>query len=257
MCGRFVQTFSWGDLQARLQEFGVVVLNVGEGVQEHPARYNIAPTQPVIVIHDNVDVQGDMKAELMRWGLVPAWVKDPREFSVLFNARSETILEKPSFRGGLRHHRCLIPASGYYEWTKAPDGSKQPHYITASDGQPIMFAGIYSTWMGPSGEELDSTAIITTASNADVEHVHDRMPVMIAPENLKDWLDVREISEKEANKMLKQAPLGYLVSHPVSKAVGSNRSEGPNLIEEIALDVAEPENPKPSKKVGAGQGELF
>jgi putative SOS response-associated peptidase YedK len=121
----------------------------------YPPRYNIAPTQPIPVVWEQ---QGRRTAQLVRWGFVPGWVKDPREFPLLINARSEGMAEKPAFRDALKHQRCVIPASGYYEWMKRPDGSKQPYYITEADGRTMAFAGLYSTWMGPEGEEIDTAA---------------------------------------------------------------------------------------------------
>ena len=135
MCGRFTYKMTWRQIHDLLEEFSVAVDAVGEGVTEHPARYNIAPTQPIIVIFESRDGGIKREARLMRWGLVPSWVKDPREFSLIINARVETIMEKPSFRGGIQHHRCLIPASGYYEWRTGPDGKKQPFHITPKGRQ--------------------------------------------------------------------------------------------------------------------------
>lgn len=261
MCGRFTYENTWPEIVEYLKEMGVAMQEVGQGVAEHPPRYNIAPTQPIITLRQDIDPPRQLKAELMRWGLVPTWVKDPTQFSLIINARAETIREKPSFRGGLRHHRCLIPASGYYEWHRSPDGSKQPHHITSKDGTPMMFAGIYASWMGPSGEEIDTTAIITVPANDTLKHIHDRMPVLIAPEDMGNWLDVENFSENDAAKLLRPAPVEMVVSHPVSKAVGSNRSEGPKLIEPITLDEDVPpskpiKSPKPPKKPSP-QGELF
>lgn len=251
MCGRFTYQMTWKEIHDLLQEFFAALDTFGDGVADHPARYNIAPTQPVVVIHQN---NGKGEARLMRWGLVPVWVKDPRKFSLIINARVETIREKPSFRGGLAHHRCVVPASGYYEWRTGLDGKKQPFYITASHGGPLMMGGIYSTWMGPDGEEVDTVAIITMPANTDIAGIHDRMPALLPGNRLADWLDVRAISAEDAFQMLVPAPEGTLNAWPVSTRVNSNHNDDPELIEPVS---AEKPSPPERPKKAAGQGELF
>lgn len=141
-----------------------------------PPRYNIAPTQPVpVVILEN----GVRHFRLMRWGFVPSWVKDPRKFTLLINARAETVQEKPAFKHAIRRRRCLIPADGYYEW-QSSGGRKQPYFIYPRMGSPIGFAGIAETWMGPNGEEMDSVAIITAEATTGMSVLHHRVPVTIA-----------------------------------------------------------------------------
>jgi putative SOS response-associated peptidase YedK len=251
MCGRFTYKMTWKQLHDLLEEFAIAVEELGEGVTEHPARYNIAPTQPIIVLFED---RGRRTARLMRWGLVPHWVKDPRAFSLIINARVETILQKPSFRGGLQHHRCLIPASGYYEWLTLPDGTKQPFYFAPKDGKPLLFGGLYSTWLGPTGEEIDTGAIITVKANADTAKVHERMPALIPHDMLDDWLSIDRIGPKQALRILAPAPEGALDIVPVSKKVNSNRTDGPNLIEPLRQN--ESKKPEAAKKAGR-QGELF
>ncbi len=254
MCGRFTYRMTWRQLHDLLEEFAVAVEELGEGVAEHPARYNISPTQPIIVIFENYDRAFRREARLMRWGLVPSWVKDPREFSLIINARVETILEKPSFRGGMAHHRCLIPASGYYEWCTLPDGGKQPFYFAPKDGRPLLFGGLYSTWMGATGEQIDTSAIITVPANEDARAVHDRMPALIPHDMLDDWLSIDRVGPAEALRILAPAPEGALDITPVSTRVNSNRTEGAELIEPLSAD--SPEKPTAAKKAG-GQEELF
>ncbi len=256
MCGRFTYKMTWRQIHDLLEEFSVAIDTLGEGVVEHPERYNISPTQPIVVIFEE---RGKREARLMRWGLVPTWVKDPREFSLIINARVETIMEKPSFRGGMQHHRCLIPASGYYEWRTGPDGKKQPFYITPKDGKPLMLGGVYSTWLGATGEEIDTTAIITGPANADTRFVHERMPAMIPHKMLDDWLAVARVGPKEAMRILAPAPEGSLELTPVSTRVNSNRNEGPELIKPLSEQKPEPPKPASRKVAGSagGQGELF
>ena len=145
-------------------------------VDDFPPRYNIAPTQPVLIARP--DPKGARELRLVRWGLVPSWVKDPREFTTLINARAETASDKPSFRGAMRHRRCLVPADGFYEWTGAR-GSKQPHFIRLNDSRLFAFAGLSETWLGADGSEIETMAILTTGANGDMARIHDRMPVII------------------------------------------------------------------------------
>lgn len=263
MCGRFTYRYTWKQIHDLLEGFGAALDKVGQGVEEHPFRNNIAPTQPIIVVRTDPDTN-ERRADLMRWGLVPSWVKDPREFSLIINARVETILQKPSFRGSLRHRRALVPASGYYEWQKRADGAKQPHYITRADGGPMWFAAIYADWLGPTGEEISSTAIVTVPANPEMEHLHPRTPAIIPNELVRDWLDIAKVSEKDAHAMLRSAPLGQFQHHPVSTRVNSARNEGEDLIAEIKPGATPRENKEPDeikqtpkKRKKGGQLDLF
>src|SRR5436853_7309211 len=139
--------------------------------QNFPPRYNIAPTQPVPVVRI---AEGERHFALVRWGLVPAWVKDPRAFSLLLNARAESINEKPAFRNAMKRRRCLIPADGFYEWRQAGN-IRRPHVVRPVGGGPIAFAGLWETWMGPNGEEMETAAIVTTQASADIAPIHPRM----------------------------------------------------------------------------------
>lgn len=263
MCGRFTYRYTWKEIHDLLEGFGAALAKVGEGVEEHPFRNNIAPTQPIIVVRTDPDTK-QRRADLMRWGLVPTWVKDPREFSLIINARVETILQKPSFRGGLRHHRAIVPASGYYEWQKLPDGRKQPQYITRADGEPMWLAAIYADWLGPSGEEISTTAIITVPANPEMEHLHPRTPALIPNEFVRDWLDIANVGEKAAHAILRSAPFGQFEHHPVSTRVNSARNEGEDLIAEVtneddqkAATAEGDEAKKPKKRKNSGQLDLF
>src|SRR5438309_8226762 len=176
MCGRFVIT---SPPEALRQIFGYLEQ------PNFPPRYNIAPTQPVpVVILEN----GGRHFRLMRWGLIPSWVKDPRKFSLLINARSETVLEKPAFKNAIKRRRCLIPADGYYEW-RSSDDRKRPYFIHRGDGAPIGLAGVAETWVGPNGEELDTVAIVTARASPELAVLHHRVPVAIAPDDFDCWLD--------------------------------------------------------------------
>src|SRR6266478_2183660 len=164
-------------------------LRQGVGYMEDhnfPPTHKIAPTQPmpVILIHEN----GVRPFRLMRWGLLPGWVEDPRQFSLLFNARAETVMEKPAFKNAMKRRRCLVPADGYYEW-QASEKRKRPHFVYRRDGSPIGLAGLAETWIGPNGEELDTVAIVTAPASADLAVLHPRVPVTIARGDFDHWLD--------------------------------------------------------------------
>lgn len=193
----------------------------------------------------------------MRWGFVPNWVKDPREFSLLINARAETMAEKPSFRDAVRHSRCIVPASGYYEWMKGPDGKRQPYYITMEDDSPMIFAGLYSNWAGPDGEEVDTACIVTVEPNLEISSVYDRMPAMLTGDAVDMWLNTRDFDITAARQLALPLPPGSLKYHPVGKAVGRADVDGPELIRPITPEEAEAEAAaavKPKKKVAAGGG---
>jgi putative SOS response-associated peptidase YedK len=224
---------------------------------DYPPRYNITPTQPIVAI---VERQGRRTAELFRWGLVPGWVKDPREFSLLINARSESMADKPSFRDALRNSRCIVPATGYYEWMKGADGQRRPYYITSSETETMAFAGLYSTWAGPNGEEVDTVCIVTVDPNLEISGVYDRMPAILRGQAAIDaWLNTREVDVKEAVGLAVSSPPGTMKYHPVSKAMGKATSEGPELIVPLSAEqaAAEAETARPRKKAASGQLDLF
>ena len=176
MCGRFVIT---SPPQALRQIFGYAEQ------PNFPPRFNIAPTQPIpVVITEN----GVRHFRLMHWGLLPAWVKDPRKFTLLINARAETVKERPAFKNAIQRRRCLIPADGYYEW-QTSEQHKRPYFIHRGDGSPIGLAGVAETWIGPNGEELDTVAIVTAPASADLAALHHRVPVTIPPEHFELWLE--------------------------------------------------------------------
>lgn len=195
-----------------------------------PPRYNIAPTQPAAIVR--LDHRGGRELALVRWGLVPSWVKDPREFTTLVNARSESAAEKPSFRAALRHRRCLVPADGYYEWTGRA-GEKQPHLISLRAGGPMALAGLYENWLGADGSEFESMAILTTAANSAVSFIHDRMPVILAPEAFDTWLDCSPGTAEPVLGLMRPAPEGLLTTVQVSRKLNNPRNEGPEVQEVV------------------------
>jgi putative SOS response-associated peptidase YedK len=222
--------------------------------------FNIAPTQPIPVVRT---WEHRRQFALMRWGLMPAWVKDPKNFTLLINARGETAAEKPAFKNALKRRRCLIPADGFYEW-KSMDGRKQPYALIAREG-PIAFAGLWETWMGPNGEEVDTAAIVTTAASRDIEHIHNRMPVVIRPEHFEPWLDCLNVDAGEVAPLMAPAPEGVFECVEISSAVNKVANDGADLLLPItdAQRAAEMPVPKPAPvrraKVAedSGQGSLF
>jgi putative SOS response-associated peptidase YedK len=189
---------------------------------EYLERYNIAPTQsmPVVVAHD-----GNRELEIMRWGLIPSWSKDPKTQSLLINARAETIQEKPSFRSSFKKRRCLVPADGFYEWTKR-DSGKVPYWIHMTDEGLFAFAGIWSEW-GKGEDSLRSFSIITTEANSKLKSLHDRMPVIIGPENYAAWLDS---AQKDPASLLNAYPSEQMAYHEVSLRVNSPKNDDPECL---------------------------
>ena len=152
---------------------------------EFDPRYNMAPTTNIVVIHDGEEGRA---GSMMRWGLIPWWFKGPGKPPLLHNARSETVHEKKLFRASFHRQRCIIPASGFYEWQQLPDGWKQPFYISSRDGNPLSFAGIWDSALMGEGERFDSCAMLTTDCNALMQPIHDRMPVVLAAHDWDTWL---------------------------------------------------------------------
>jgi putative SOS response-associated peptidase YedK len=192
-----------------------------------PPRYNVAPTQPVPVVR--VD-EGRRRFVLMRWGLIPSWAKDPRTFTLLINARGESVNEKAAFRMAMRRRRCLLPADGFYEWRQVGvGGEKQPFYVRPRAGGPMAFAGLWETWSGPNGEEMDTAAIVTTTANRTLASIHPRMPVVVAPDAFDFWLDSR-IDGETAAALITPAPENFFEAYPVSPAVNRFANDAPELI---------------------------
>jgi putative SOS response-associated peptidase YedK len=213
-------------------------------------RYNVAPTQPILAIWED---HGERAGHLARWGFVPHWVKDPREFPLLVNARAEGIATKPAFRDALRRQRCIVPASGYYEWRTDGPRAKQPFYITMADDIPMALAGLWSSWAGPNGEEVDTVATITVDANAQLSVIHDRMPAILVGDEIEAWLDTAHLGS-EAAQLAHQLPDGVLKFHPVSKRVNSARDDDEGLIEPI---VEEKREEAPAAEQTEGQLKLF
>jgi putative SOS response-associated peptidase YedK len=234
MCGRYLMTSS-PEAMRRLFRY--------PEQPNFPARYNVAPTQPIPVVRLNA---GKRQFALLRWGLIPAWVKDPRAFSLLINARADSVIDKPAFRHAMKRRRCLIPADGFYEW-KEEGGRKRPHVVRPKDRGPVAFAGLWECWTGPNGEELETAAIITTDASASLHHIHHRMPVIVPPEAFDFWLDCTNVDALSAAVVLTSAPDGLMEAYEISDAVNRVANDAPELLEpltaeQIAAALAEPES---------------
>lgn len=216
MCGRYVLAATPEELQAL---FGYLDADV----VDFPPRYNIAPTQPIAIVRM---LHAARRFTLVRWGLVPGFVKEPRKFGLLINARSESAETNGAFKWALRYRRCLVPASGFYEWQKGEDKRSQPFFVRPADGGVIAFAGLWETWLGADGSEIDSGCILTTAANANVVPIHDRMPVVIAPEDYERWLR----SEESVSDLLRPPPDDSMEAIAVSDRVNAARNDDPGLI---------------------------
>jgi putative SOS response-associated peptidase YedK len=254
MCGRFVITSAPAALR---QTFGY------NEQPNFPPRYNIAPTQPIpVVLADN----GTRHFRLMRWGLLPAWVQDPRKFTLLINARAETVQNKPAFKTAIKRRRCLIPADGYYEW-QVFEQRKRPHFIHRRDGDAFGLAGLAETWTGPNGEELDTVAIVTAPASADFAVLHHRVPVTIRPSDFDRWLDCRAYDPESVMALLTAPREGEFVWHEVSTRVNRVANDDAQLILPITAEEMAAEESKPVKKAAPrkaasvssddGQGSLF
>jgi len=219
VCGRFTLTVDPADLQDAFPEFTFP--------GQFAARFNIAPTQPVLVIPN--DSAG--RADFFVWGLIPSWAKDPSIGAHMINARAETLAEKPSFRSAYRYRRCLILADGFYEW-QAQVGSKVkiPHYIRLKSGRPFAFAGLWGDWHAPDGSQIKSATIITTQPNELIARLHNRMPVILPPDTYARWLDPAPRQPANLQGLLAPYPAEAMSAHPVSTLVNSPANDLPECI---------------------------
>lgn len=223
MCGRYSLTASPEDVRAL---FGYI------DQPNFPARYNIAPTQPVATV---IQAHGQRRFHLVRWGLIPSWVKDPASFTLLINARAETAAEKPSFKTAMKHHRCLFPVSGFYEWRRTSEG-KQPFYITPADGGLMAVAGLWETWSDPDGGDMDTGAMLTTQSNKMMSQIHHRMPVIIKPESFDAWLDTGTVPVRNVKQLMLPIEDDYLKAVPVSDRVNKVANDDPDVQAPVILE---------------------
>jgi putative SOS response-associated peptidase YedK len=223
MCGRYTlinvakitQAFPW----------------IHEHISDDVSRYNIAPTQPILAVTNN---HAD-RLEHLHWGLIPSWAKDPAIGNRMINARAETLAEKPAFRTALRRRRCLVPADGFYEWKKDPDGkTKTPMHVRMKDAGVFAFAGLWDVWRSPDGSVLPSCTLITTEPNELMKDIHDRMPVIIKREDYQRWLDANERDPADLTELLKPYPASEMEARPVSKTVNNPKNDSPACIESMS-----------------------
>lgn len=209
-----------------------------------PPRYNIAPTQPVPVVRTSRNERGESERHfvLVRWGFLPSFVKDPKDFPLVINARSETVLEKPSFRNAMRRRRCIFIADAFYEWLRDKSARGRtpaiPYLIRRRDGAPMAFAGLWENWSGPNGEEVETACILTTHANATMAAVHDRMPVILEPENFDLWLDNEEADVNDAAALMRPAEEDVLELFEISTAVNAVRNDGPEIQAPVKISVS-------------------
>ncbi|OFW71916.1 MAG: hypothetical protein A2W02_01690 [Alphaproteobacteria bacterium RBG_16_64_48] len=195
-----------------------------------PARYNVAPTQAIAVVA--LDREGVRRFRLMRWGLLPGFVKDPKQFPTLINARSEEVLEKPSFRHAMRFRRCLVPADGFYEWT-GPKGERRPFLLRPREARLIAFAGIYERWRDADGVEIDTVAILTCPANGTIGLLHDRMPVVLPLQHFAAWLDVKGTPAETAANLLQPAPDALLEAIEMHPKINDSKRDEPGIQEPL------------------------
>jgi putative SOS response-associated peptidase YedK len=219
MCGRFTLTADLDQLEERFSFHGTNL--------SFKPRYNIAPSQPVLTVINN---EGENRAGLLRWGLIPAWAKDPAIGDRMINARAETVAEKPSFRRALQKRRCLVLADGFYEWKK--EGKKKtPMYIALKSHEPFGFAGLWETWKSSTSETIHSCTIITTTPNALMESIHNRMPVILPHEAEAVWLDRTIEDPQRLLPLLAPYPAKAMEAYVVSALVNSPRNDLPACVE--------------------------
>ena len=222
MCGRFGLSYP----RSRLIDW-----YRARAMPEYEFRYNIPPTADIVAIRD--DEEG-RTGSLMRWGLIPWWAKDGKKAPLLHNARSETITAKPVFKTCFYRRRCIIPATGFFEWQRLPDGRRQPFYISSKDGNPLSFAGIWDT-ARLEGIKVDSCAIITTDCNALMQPIHDRMPVILGEGDWDTWLNPDVLSDEVLLPMLKPFAPDLMQLWAVSPAVGNVANQGEELIRPVFM----------------------
>ena len=222
MCGRFTQTASPAVIA---QEFGVTVPPL------LTPRYNIAPSQPVATIRIEPDTT-TRQLVLLRWGLIPSWAKDPKIGHQCINAKAETVAEKPSFHAAFKARRCLVIATGFYEW-QIQGKAKQPMWIGLKSHRPFAFAGLWEQWQPPDGTAIESCTILTTEPNELLRPIHNRMPVILAPTAYDQWLDPAVKQTTSLQALLRPYPSEELLAYPVSTLANNPRHDAPDCLEPL------------------------
>lgn len=224
MCGRFTNAAKKEQIR---KEFQALVNN---STPDNP-RYNITPSQMIDAVFEP---ETERILSQLKWGLIPHWAKDAAIGNRMINARAETLTEKPSFREAFKSRRCVIPASGFYEWQKKGTGGKQPFYFYLKDRDVFGFAGLWESWIDKTtGEELETCTIITTEANDVLKPVHDRMPVILKPESYDEWLDAKGTNTDRLQKLLVPYSADEMDSHPVSRSINIPDSNSSELIKPL------------------------
>jgi len=225
MCGRFKLSASGAKI--------VQAFRIASHIDLLP-RYNIAPGQDIATIRWQPETK-ERGLVMLRWGLVPAWAKEAKIGYSLINARAETLTEKPSFREAFRKRRCLIPADGFYEWRQVNAKRKQPYAITMKDSCIFAFAGLWEQWQDKvTGEIIESCTVITTAPNEICAPIHDRMPVILAPQNYAAWLGEESATQDQLTSILKPYPADRMTTYPIAPQIGTAKNDSPLLAEPMA-----------------------
>ena len=247
MCGRFALVQGPETVE---EAFGL------DRLDPFPPRYNIAPTQPILIVTAGERPQlgsnvTGRRALLARWGFVPSWVKDTAQFPLLINARAETAAAKASFKSAMRHRRVLVPASGFYEWKGTGRKDARPYWVRPKGGGVVAFGGLMETYAEPGGAEIDTAAILTCEANSQIAHIHHRMPVVVRPEHFSRWLDCVGNEPRDVADIARPVEPGFFEAIPVSDLVNKVANSGPALQEPVeAVEVP------PERKEG-GQLSLF
>lgn len=254
MPGRFALLAKKDDVEA---QFGVMV------DADFPPRYNISPTQPIMLVMAGETPplgsnRPDRVATLVRWGFIPSWTKDPLNFPMMINARSETAHVKPTFRIAMEHRRALLPVSGFYEWRKLGDGRKQAYWICPRDGRMIAFGALMESWVSGDGSQMDTAAILTTDTNAAIAPIHDRLPLVIHEADYQEWLDCKRNRAKDVKHLLKPVVDDFFEAIAISDKINNARYFGTDVLQAVEeLSALEPaplkktakpkKSPKPKK----------
>jgi putative SOS response-associated peptidase YedK len=225
MCGRFYLDVPKDEFLAHYQLVDAPILP--------PRRYNIAPSQDILAVRA-ID-SGERTVSLLHWGLIPSWSKEEKSHFSMINARAETVASKPAFRAAFKRRRCLIPASGFYEW-QPQDHYKQPYAICMKDNELFSLAGLWEHWESPEGKLIESCSIIVTNANAVLKPIHDRMPVILAPEDYETWLDPENHDTDSLSELLTPYSSGKMKAYPVSRKMNDPSHDEHDCIEPITAD---------------------
>ena len=224
MCGRFTYEYTWQEIHDLYQ---LTLPYLQSNLQPS---WNVCPTQTVPIVRRRSE--DGRVAEMARWGLIPFWCKDLKEMKLTtINAKAETLRQSKLYAQPFEKRRCIVPANGFMEW-KALEKGKQPYYIHAANDALFGLAGLWERWSPPDGEAIDTFTIVTTSANAAVRDLHDRMPVILAPENFGRWLD-QQTPLDEVQPLVAPCPDAVIAMHPVSRAVGNVKNDEPGLIEPV------------------------